>query len=184
MRNNSISENHKETNTVLTELHSGQSLTVKDNELYVIPNFNMIGNGMAKQQTEQVKDMKMENIHLIREMMNFTKSEQLVFGLIATHDNMNHKHPFGKLGIVKLLMSDVPTNEHRSFKRGYKILSEKRLILRMKRSHYMINPNAMFNPLEYKEAQTIWIKLKDKSDINKWVRAKQYESEAYEVIST
>ena len=55
-------------------------------------------------------------------------------------------------------MKELNNVQQQQFQKGFKELNEKNLMRRVKRSHYMINPNALI-PSEYDEAIDIWSSL-------------------------
>lgn len=58
-------------------------------------------------------------------------------------------------GEVRLLMRDYSTGDQKKFNRGYKLLAARELVIRTKRSHYMINPKALIS-FDYKQGADLW----------------------------
>ena len=106
------------------------------------PNYLMIGNGTMNKN-------RIFGIDLLKELANSTKAEQ--FLLLAIKDGITYENEYNP--IVKIV---AETETHKKYlKIGYKSLLERGLVVRIKQSHYMINPNALI-PLDYEEALKIW----------------------------
>jgi hypothetical protein len=127
-------------------------LTLKEDEAVTVvkkreprkrPNFTMIGNGTMNKDGVQARD-------LLREMTQMTKAE--LYTLIWIRDAIYWEN---RTGEVALYMADLTSTQQRQFKSGFKSLHEKDLVRRIKRSHYMINPNALI-PLDYEAALELW----------------------------
>ena len=106
------------------------------------PNFFRVGNGTMNKK-------KIQSINLLQEMANASKAAQyLLLGITNGIEYSNDYHY-----VVKV----IPTTETQKsyLKQGYKELVQKNLVKRVKRSHYMINPDALI-PLEYEEAKKLW----------------------------
>jgi len=90
------------------------------------------------------------SIDLLREMTYMTKAEQSSF--ITIRDAIQWDNPDGE---VYITFSDKYLQK--KFLEGFKLLEAKSLVKRTKRSHYMINPNALI-PLDYDLALELWEK--------------------------
>ena len=111
-----------------------------------IPNFYMIGITVTNKHG-------LKGIDLIDEVINSSKAAQYTIKWIKdaiTYGNRN--------GVVKIEMKELNNVQQQQFQKGFKELNEKNLMRRVKRSHYMINPNALI-PSEYDEAMDIWSSL-------------------------
>ena len=109
------------------------------------PNYFMVGNGTMNRN-------KIFGIDLLRELANASKAGQ--FLLLAIKDGINYSNNYHP--VVKV--AGETQTELKYLKVGYKELFEKDLVRRVKRSHYMINPNA-FIPPDYESAIEIWDSL-------------------------
>lgn len=129
---------------------NGDEVLVKQKRKKAIrPNFLMIGNGTMNRH-------KIKAIDFIRTMTEMTKPELKVISWITnatSYDNM--------LGEVYIPMKKYTPQEERQFQKGYKLLVKKDIVRRTKRSHYMINPNAVI-PNNYEESKLLWDSLIDK----------------------
>lgn len=106
------------------------------------PNYFMIGNGTMNKN-------KVCSIDLLRELANSTKAEQYL--LLAIKDGINYEN--GYAPIVKVIGNTSTAKQY--IKSGYKSLYERNLVVRVKKAHYMINPNALI-PLDYEKALQVW----------------------------
>jgi hypothetical protein len=111
----------------------------------IIPNFYMIGNG-------NMNKHKIQSIDLLDEAMSLSKAGQYVLRMIK--DGISFDNTDGE---VYISMSDLTATNVTVFKKGYKELMSRNLAKRTKRSHYMINPNALI-PLDYDLALELWEK--------------------------
>ena len=106
------------------------------------PNCYMVGNGIMNKYNIQAIDM-------IRELANSTKAEQ--FLLLAIKDGICYGNDYSP--IVKVIPETETQRQY--IKLGYKSLLARELVIRVKKSHYMINPNALI-PIDYEGALRIW----------------------------
>lgn len=114
------------------------------------PNFIMAGNGTTNREGIMA-------VHVFREFVDMSKPAIRTFNLILDAITWENR-----TGEVKINMSDLESSQVQMFKKGFKELSEKGLVVRTKRSHYLINPNAII-PLDYEEALRIWNEAVSKS---------------------
>ena len=127
------------------KLEIDERLQVVKDVKKVKPNYFMVGNGTMNRN-------KIFGIDLLRELANASKAGQ--FLLLAIKDGIvygNGYHP-----VVKVL--GTTKYEKNLLSEGYRELFERDLVRRVKRSHYMINPNA-FIPPDYESAIAIWDSL-------------------------
>lgn len=113
------------------------------------PSFYRVGKG-----TVNMKGI--QSIDLLSEMSKMTKVEQAA--LLTIRDAIVWDNPDGE---VYLTFDDK--QKQKKFLEGFKLLEAKNLVLRTKRSHYMINPTALV-PLDFTKATKLWNKLKEKTD--------------------
>ncbi len=99
------------------------------------PNYFMIGKGAG--------------MDLLKEAAKSTKAEQ--FLLLSIADGISHGNDCNS--VVKVVPETETQRQY--MKLGYKSLAARGLVLRIKKSHYMINPNALI-PLDYEGALRIW----------------------------
>lgn len=94
----------------------------------------------------------LQSIDLLREMAKASKAEQYL--LLAIINGVSYKNGYNP--VVKVI-GDTSTHKQYIIT-GYKELHNKGLVKRIKKSHYMINPNALI-PLDYDEAIELWDSL-------------------------
>lgn len=102
----------------------------------------MVGNGTMNKH-------KIYGIDLLKELTNSTKAEQFI--LLAIKDGISYENRYSP--IVKVVGSTK--YEQNMITEGYKSLVARELVVRIKKAHYMINPNALI-PLDYEEALQVW----------------------------
>lgn len=118
------------------------------------PNYFMIGNGTMNKH-------KIYGIDLLQELADSSKAGQ--FLLLAIKNGINHDNDYNH--IVKISAKELSKYAQKLLIEGYKELSLRGLVRRVKQSHYMINPNALI-PLDYEQAMKDWDsaeKIKDPS---------------------
>ena len=106
------------------------------------PNYFMIGNGTMNKQ-------KMYAIDLLTELANSTKAEQFI--LLSIKDGICYGNDYNP--VVKVIGETETQKQY--IKLGYKSLEARGLVLRIKKSYYMINPNALIPP-DYEAALQVW----------------------------
>jgi hypothetical protein len=129
---------------------------LEDNEVLVkkkianrSPNYFRIGNGTMNKH-------KIESINLLEEAMNATKPAQwLLKSIIKGIEYGNDYNPVVEVKAV----TEV---DKVYLKKGYAELSSKDLVRRIKRGHYMINPNALI-PNDYEAGLIIWAASSNKN---------------------
>ena len=119
-------------------VNSDDEVIVRKRSKTHIP-FNMVGNGkMNKQGTK--------SINLLREMETLSKPAiKLLNDLI---DGMSYNPDTEQVGYIVFYKADTNA-EAMVIKRGYKELKARGLAIRVKRSHYILNPYAIItsNPM-------------------------------------
>lgn len=108
------------------------------------PNYFMIGNGTMNKH-------KIYGIDLLKELTECSKAGQ--FLILQIKDGINHIN--GYHHVVKVDRKELTSTECQYLAKGYKELVEKDLVRRVKRGHYMINPNALV-PVDYEQALEDW----------------------------
>jgi predicted transcriptional regulator of viral defense system len=106
------------------------------------PSYFMIGDGT-------VNEHKTESINITKEGMAATKAAQWLINSVM--DGIRHITDYSP--VVKVIAETK--HQKNMLSAGYKELYEKGLVRRVKRGHYMINPNALI-PLDYEEAKKVW----------------------------
>lgn len=128
---------------VLMYISPGEQVTVEEKQKRATkPNYFMIGNGTMNKH-------KIYGIDLLKELANSTKAEQ--FLLLAIKDGICYGNDYSP--IVKVV--GETKYQQNMITEGYKSLSARELVIRVKKSHYMINPNALI-PIDYEGSLRIW----------------------------
>ena len=128
---------------VLMYISPGEQVMVEEKQKRATkPNYFMIGNGTMNKH-------RIYGIDLLRELANSTKAEQ--FLLLAIKDGICYGNDYSP--IVKVIPETETQRQY--IKLGYKSLLARELVIRIKKSHYMINPNALI-PLDYEGSLRIW----------------------------
>ena len=128
---------------VVVYINPGEQVAVQEIQKKATkPNYFMIGNGTMNKH-------KIYGIDLLRELANSTKAEQ--FLLLAIKDGICYGNDYSP--IVKVIPETETQRQY--IKLGYKSLSARELVIRIKKSHYMINPNALI-PIDYEGSLRIW----------------------------
>jgi len=112
-----------------------------------LPNYYRIGNGTMNKH-------KIQSIDLIKELVNCSKPAQVV--LLWIKDGMVWNPYEEQIDFVVKVVPETSASK-RTLKSGFKELSEKNLVRRVKRSHYMINPNAIIT--DYEKQIKVWSSL-------------------------
>lgn len=128
---------------VILYVSQGDSFNIqKEREKAKKPNYYMIGNGTMNRH-------KIYAIDLLEEVAKSTKAEQ--FLLLSIKDGICYGNDYNP--VVKVVPETETQKQY--IKLGYKSLVTRGLVLRIKKSHYMINPNALIPP-DYEGALQIW----------------------------
>ena len=128
---------------IVVYINPGEQVGVQEVQKKVNkPNYFMIGNGTMNRH-------KIYGIDLLRELANSTKAEQ--FLLLSIKDGIIFENGYSP--IVKVTGSNK--YEQNMITEGYKSLLTRGLVVRVKKAHYMINPNALI-PLDYEDSIRIW----------------------------
>ena len=143
MSNNSIAnDNLKVAVTVYIEPGLETVSVTSDKKVKQIrPNFMMVGNG-----TMNNKDIG--SIDFLEEIVNSTKAEQ--FLLLSIKNGINYGNSYSP--IVRVIGSTK--YEQNLITAGYKSLLARNLVRRVKKSNYMINPNAIIT--DYEAQIEVW----------------------------
>ena len=107
------------------------------------PNFLMAGNG-------KMNKHRIQSIDLLKELANSSKAGQYLILTIKDgikFDNHNYSP------IVRVIGNTSTDKQY--ILNGYKELHSRGLVKRVKKSHYMLNPNALIPP-DYDGALEIW----------------------------
>ena len=111
------------------------------------PQFLMIGKGI---------NMRQENmsVDLLKEVSDMNASEKFAF--FAIRDAMDYKDE--TLSDIVVSQEFYTEYQKKMFKNGARLLIERKLIARVKRGKYQINPYAVI-PTEFERARELWLKL-------------------------
>jgi len=133
----------------------GHKLTItKDTKPSKQPNYVRVGHGAGKNKHG------IAAIPLFREMLNMSKAAMTV--VVWLEEAMVWNPYDERVEFVIKLIPETASGK-RLLKAGFKELQEKGLVRRVKRSHYMLNPNAMI--VDYEKQMEEWNKLDKKETI-------------------
>ena len=127
--------------------------STKEPKMKYVPNTYLVGNG-------ETNKHGIESIDLLDEVMSMTKAEQLVVSTIKnlyTWDNQD-----GEVHIPLSKMFDKSGTK--VFLKGFGLLKKKDLVRRTKRSHYMINPKAIYL-MDYHKGAELWNESGEANDV-------------------
>lgn len=130
--------------SVYLQLGDGLEIVKSRPKTKKTPNYYRVGNGTVNRN-------KIESIDLLREIANMSKPAQ--FLVLAIKDGMSWVNGFSP--VVRITQSELCATHQKYLKKGFKELKEKDLVRRIRRSHYMVNPNALIPP-DYEEALKVW----------------------------
>lgn len=119
-----------------------ETVSVEKKTRVIKPNYFMIGNGTMN---------KIYGIDLLREMSMSSKAGQAL--ILWIKDGIVFENGYSH--IVKINRDELTDTQKQYLKTGYKELRARDLVRRTKKSHYMINPNALI-PLDYEQAMIDW----------------------------
>lgn len=130
--------------TAVTVYISGDEKVTIDKrpELTKKPNYFMIGNGTMNKH-------RIYGIDLLTEIVNSSKAGQYL--ILAIKDGITYENEYNP--VVKVV--GTTKYEQNMIIAGYKELVERDLVRRVKKAHYMINPNALV-PIDYISALKVW----------------------------
>lgn len=134
-------------NEVIVILEQDETL-VKKKKTKKTPNYYRVGNGTMNKH-------KIQSVDILRELAMMTKAEQFVFLVIK--DGITFEN--GYEPVVRIDRKELTTTQVQYLDKGYKLLEAKDLVRRIKRGHYMINPNALV-PNDYEKWLAVWDKAK------------------------
>lgn len=126
--------------------HEKYTIT-KSKEIKNKPQFLMIGKGINMRQENMAVD-------LLKEVSNMNVSEKFAF--FAIRDAMDYKDE--TLSNIIVSQEFYTEYQKKMFKNGAKLLIDRKLIARVKRGKYQINPYAVI-PTEFEIARELWLKL-------------------------
>ena len=107
----------------------------------------MIGKGINMRQENMAVD-------LLKEVSDMNASEKFAF--FAIRDAMDYKDDI--LSDIVVKQKYYTPYQKKMFKNGARLLIERKLIARVKRGKYQINPYAVI-PTEFELAKEMWLKL-------------------------
>ena len=137
-------------------LNDNKLKALDKNEKYIIskskdtnnkPQFLMIGKGINMRQESMAVD-------LLKEVSDMNASEKFAF--FAIRDAMDYKDE--TLSNIIVSQEFYTEYQKKMFKNGAKLLIDRKLIARVKRGKYQINPYAVI-PTEFERARELWLKL-------------------------
>ena len=108
------------------------------------PNYYRIGNGTMNK-------YKIQAVDLITELIRCGKPAQTTLGWIK--DGMVWNRYDERIDFIVKVVPEVDASKQ-VLKKGFKELYSKDLVRRVRRGHYMINPNAMMT--DYSEQLKVW----------------------------
>lgn len=139
--------------TTTNDLYNTEELVITKRKIVTKkPNFQMIGNGTMNMS-------KIKSINMISEMYKATAAGEYVLHTITTLVDYHCED-----GIVRVPMVGLTNSEVVTWKKGFKELKAKGLIVRTKKSHYLLNPN-MLIPKDYQTSVITWNKVADEEFI-------------------
>jgi len=124
-------------------LNADEELLTRKRKRVKEPNYFRIGNGT-------VNKHNIRSIDLIVEIVKCSKPAQTVVMWIK--DGMTWNPYDERIDFVVKVQPDTSAGK-KVLAKGFKELSEKDLVRRVKRSHFMINPNALITDYEAQRAQ-------------------------------
>ena len=134
-----------QTRQVLITLGLDETVEIKSaTTKKVVPNYYRVGNGTMNKY--QVK-----SIDLIDVVIASSKAGQFLIQQIKAGMNWDNSYHY----VTKIESKNLSTYEQKLLVEGYKELEAIDIVRRVKRGHYMINPNALIS-LQYEEAIKLW----------------------------
>ena len=134
-----------QTRQVLITLGIDETVEIKSaTSKRVVPNYYRIGNGTMNKY--QVK-----SIDLIDVVIASSKAGQFLIQKIKAGMNWDNSYHF----VTKINSSSLTSTEKQYLAIGYKELEAIDIVRRVKRGHYMLNPNALIS-IQYDEAIALW----------------------------
>lgn len=132
----------------LQALNKHEKYTItKSKEIKNKPQFLMIGKGI---------NMRKENmaVDLLKEVSNMNAPEKFAF--FAIRDAMDYKDE--TLSCIVVNQKYYTEYEKKMFKNGIKLLIDRKLIARVSRGKYQVNPYAVI-PTEFERARELWLEI-------------------------
>ena len=134
-----------QTRQVLITLDINETVEIKSaTSKRVVPNYYRVGNGTMNKY--QVK-----SIDLIDVVIASSKAGQFLIQKIKAGMNWDNSYHF----VTKINSSLLTSTEKQYLAIGYKELEAIDIVRRVKRGHYMLNPNALIS-IQYDEAIALW----------------------------
>ena len=130
---------------VTVYVEAGETVGVEKAKPNKRPNYFMIGNGTMNRH-------QIYGIDLLTELANTSKAGQYL--LLAIKDGITWDNDYH----YEVKVVGETSTEKQYIKAGYKELYDRGLVVRTKRAHYMINPNALIPP-DYDSALAKWNEL-------------------------
>lgn len=132
----------------LKALNKHEKYTItKSKEVKTKPQFLMIGKGINMRQENMAVD-------LLKEVSNMNTPEKFAF--FAIRDAMDYKDE--TLSCIVVNQKYYTEYEKKMFKNGIKMLIDRKLIARVSRGKYQINPYAVI-PTEFERARELWLEI-------------------------
>lgn len=161
-----MSQNLSDSSIYLPALKKGEKYEVgiKENQKEKLPPYILIGSGRFYEST---KGVKMDAIDIISRLTKVEVSIIQYFKeLLIDQDIWNHNNPTSQ-DRYRANVAEVPTNNlqcmspylKKGMSKSYKNLVEFKILIRIKRNKYMINPNFIVPSSNYKEAIEEWNNL-------------------------
>ena len=140
-----MNESNNNTRTVVVQVGIDEQVSVSK-KTKAGPNYYRVGNGTMN------KD-KIKSMDLLQEIADATKSGQYL--ILAIKNGITYDTDYNP--VVKVVGKSK--YEQDMISAGYKELLARDLVVRVKRSYYMLNPNALI-PLDYTAAIKVWDEAK------------------------
>ncbi len=159
MSNKSIPPNNLGTSEVKLTVNvpSGKTLVAKLENTTAIPYYYRIGNGKRN----NLLGRGITAMNTLQELCKFTPQEQFLFAKLEEHlleeDAVNDKgtHFKVKTNVAVIVNKNFTSAEQQKIKAGFKRLNSKDIVRRLKRQHYIINPQFLV-PYDYAKTKQLW----------------------------
>lgn len=141
------------------EIPEGRKAEITLNRTTQIPRYLRVGNGVRntfmgkdhipRDAIEEITHMSVPELFVIR-----TLKKYITFEMVETDEGLKQKTS----NICIINMKDLSDKDKQKFKEGYKRLHEKDVVRRIKRQHYIFNPD-FFIPYLYTKEKRIFDSL-------------------------
>ena len=161
MYDESIHNKNLKSTDVSVKLEQGYEAKIVVTKQKATPAFFMVGNGNLNRKL----DKRNRPMDLIKLMANMSSSELYVVLQLRTNlypEEVKQLDGTTKLRTtckVDFALKNLTSADKRKFQRGFKLLREKDIVRRIKRSSFMFNPNFMI-PSDYESEYFFYTKLK------------------------